>query len=315
MIFRFALSAIALLALVPATARADCTTPAGVAGEQFFNTTYLVMQYCNGTDWVNMGSSSASETDPQVGTLTGTKWCVANAGGTAIDCTANAPGGADNLGNHIATQSILSDTNNTDDLGSTAVRWKDGWFAGTVTGGSFSGSGASLTSLNASNLSSGTVGTARLGSGTANSTTFLRGDGTWQAPSISETDPQVSAVTLNKWCRGTGTQVTCDQDAPSGGGGEIKAWVTFSGVSTATVNGSLNVATVVRNAVGDYTISFSTALPNANYAAVGSGRRNCCGIDSTVTIETQTATSVRIRTANGNGTFEDFSMVNLIIVQ
>ena len=42
-----------------------------------------------------------------------------------------------------------------------------------------SGSGASLTNLNATNLASGTVPTARLGSGTASSSTFLRGDQTY----------------------------------------------------------------------------------------------------------------------------------------
>ena len=43
------------------------------------------------------------------------------------------------------------------------------------------GSGASLTALNASELGSGTVPTARLGSGTASSTTVLYGDQTYKA--------------------------------------------------------------------------------------------------------------------------------------
>ncbi len=59
--------------------------------------------------------------------------------------------------------------------------------SGAVTGTSFAGDGSSLTALNASNLSTGTVGTARLGSGTANSTTFLRGDGSWAVPTAAAT--------------------------------------------------------------------------------------------------------------------------------
>ncbi|MDH4980951.1 hypothetical protein [Hyphomicrobium sp. D-2] len=75
---------------------------------------------------------------------------------------ASPPTGADNLGNHIATTILRSDTHNTDDLGTTAIRWKDGWFQGTVTAGTFAGSGASLTALNANNLTSGAVPAARL---------------------------------------------------------------------------------------------------------------------------------------------------------
>lgn len=42
-------------------------------------------------------------------------------------------------------------------------------------------SGVNLTALNASNIGSGTVPTARLGSGAANGSSFLRGDQTWAA--------------------------------------------------------------------------------------------------------------------------------------
>lgn len=51
----------------------------------------------------------------------------------------------------------------------------------------FSGNGSALTSLNGTNISSGTVDPARLGSGSSISTKYLRGDGTWQTVSGSGT--------------------------------------------------------------------------------------------------------------------------------
>jgi hypothetical protein len=54
----------------------------------------------------------------------------------------------------------------------------------TVTG-SITGNGVGISAMNASNLTSGTVATARLGSGTANTTTFLRGDQTYAVPSVA----------------------------------------------------------------------------------------------------------------------------------
>jgi hypothetical protein len=49
-----------------------------------------------------------------------------------------------------------------------------------------------------------------------------------------------------------------------------RAWVNFNGTGSTsanqTINGSGNVSSVYKNGDGDYTVNFSTALPNANYA-------------------------------------------------
>jgi hypothetical protein len=56
---------------------------------------------------------------------------------------------------------------------------------GVLSATGFSGSGASLTALNGSNISSGTVAPARLGSGTPSSSNYLRGDGAWTSVTVS----------------------------------------------------------------------------------------------------------------------------------
>jgi len=53
--------------------------------------------------------------------------------------------------------------------------------------------------------------------------------------------------------------------------GIAKAWVNFNGTLTTpiTPRGSFNVTSVTKNSTGDYTVTFTTAMPNANYVAVG----------------------------------------------
>lgn len=45
-----------------------------------------------------------------------------------------------------------------------------------------------------------------------------------------------------------------------------RAWVQFQGSSTVTINSSGNISSISDNGVGNYTLSFTNAFPDANYA-------------------------------------------------
>jgi hypothetical protein len=49
-----------------------------------------------------------------------------------------------------------------------------------------------------------------------------------------------------------------------------KAWVNFDGTGTVAIRESGNVSSITDNTTGDYTVNFTTAMPDANYAGIGS---------------------------------------------
>jgi len=53
--------------------------------------------------------------------------------------------------------------------------------------------------------------------------------------------------------------------------GSAKAWVSFNGTGTVAIRDSFNVSSITDNGTGDYTVNFTTAMPDNNYAAFIAG--------------------------------------------
>lgn len=45
-----------------------------------------------------------------------------------------------------------------------------------------------------------------------------------------------------------------------------RAWVNFNGTGTVAIRASFNVSSITDNGTGDYTVNFTNAMPDANYA-------------------------------------------------
>jgi hypothetical protein len=52
-----------------------------------------------------------------------------------------------------------------------------------------------------------------------------------------------------------------------------RAWVNFNGSGTVAIRASGNVSSITDNGVGDYTVNFTTAMPDINYALTTSSVR------------------------------------------
>lgn len=79
-----------------------------------------------------------------------------------------------------------------------------------------------------------------------------------------------------------------------------RAWVNFNGTGTVAIRASGNVSSITDNGVGDYTVNFTTSMPDANYAvgsACGDGATGSMRITG-VSDANPTASAYRMATFN-----------------
>jgi hypothetical protein len=98
-----------------------------------------------------------------------------------------------------------------------------------------------------------------------------------------------------------------------------RAWVHFNGTGSVAILGSGNVSSITDNGVGDYTVNYTVALPDTNYAIKSSSTEYSDGTPISVSLrmsgtapllKTSTATRISTRSAY-NGAFLDVNNISL----
>jgi hypothetical protein len=114
--------------------------------------------------------------------------------------------------------------------------------------------------------------------------------------SLGITDGTIVNADINASAAIAGTKLTGVNDA--------KVWVNFNGTGTPAIRASFNVSSITDNGTGDYTINFTNALTDVNYAWSGNwGITSVSGANQASVYEhgTRTTSSLRIMTTHLDG--------------
>jgi hypothetical protein len=82
-----------------------------------------------------------------------------------------------------------------------------------------------------------------------------------------------------------------------------RAWVNFNGTGTVAIRASGNVTSITDNGTGDYTVNFTTAMPDANYSAIGSYENS--NILAGGQLQAYTTTNLQMINSNSSNTAVD----------
>lgn len=98
-----------------------------------------------------------------------------------------------------------------------------------------------------------------------------------------------------------------------------RAWVNFNGTGTVAIRASGNVSSIADNGTGDYTVNFTTAMPDADYAWDGTVQGDATGFSRSAfsnTADVNTTTSFKVKTgysSAGSSALQDFPTVSVTV--
>jgi len=136
---------------------------------------------------------------------------------------------------------------------------------GTHTTGTITSGTAALTVASGSGVSNGDY---VVGEGITPGTTVSSGGGTTSITLSANANTTLSSDPIAFY---SATKLL----TPGLVGGQLcRAWVNFNGTSTVAIRASYNVSSITDNGTGDYTVNFTTAMPDANYASVSTSEHD-----------------------------------------
>ena len=102
--------------------------------------------------------------------------------------------------------------------------------------------------------------------------------------------------------------------------GRAKAWVNFNGTGTVAIRHSFNVSSITDNGLGDYSVNFTTAMSDTNYAVAGSAKRSGTGaadmfmaVKQSASYDSHSTTSIDVMARFDNAQAGDSDAVSVII--
>jgi flagellar hook-associated protein FlgK len=95
-----------------------------------------------------------------------------------------------------------------------------------------------------------------------------------------------------------------------------RAWVNFNGTGTVAIRGSGNVTSITDNNTGDYTVNFTTAMPDVNYMFVAGAQANGVANGPMIDLFAEgTTTTCRFRVFNAASATMDSPVCTFLAVR